>query len=174
MTRRIISHAEFAGLEGGSRRLSDMSEGPKSGYYVARDPDKPIQQGGSFEATVKDTHPEDVKAHFDLSKEAGAETARPEHKASEVYQGTWASGGQRYLDVSDRYSASTSGLMHALQHGMANVQLAAWDAHNQREVPITESTEDSQGNTVKTGVNPRARMVANALHAQAVRRARMR
>lgn len=181
MSRSIISHDQFASLDGGSRRLSDMSEGPKSGYYVSRDPGVRVEHGGSFEDRVKDADPREVEAHFNLVNEAGARTARPEQSPDEVYQGTWSHNGSRYLDVSDRYTASTAGLMHALQHGMANTQLAAWAAHNpvhgeefgpgdKREVSITRT--DSDG--TKTGFAPGVRYVANALHAKEAQRARQR
>lgn len=180
MSRNFISSAQFSELPGGSRRLSDGSEGPKSGYYVARDPDKDVHKGGSYEAKVRDVHPGDVQAHFDLVKDDGAMTARPEQHPDEVYQGTWPANGMRYLDVSDRFPASPNGLMHALQHGMANVQLAAWAAHSlhgeewgpgdKREVTLT--TSRGEGDDIeKLGHPEGVRMTANALHAQEARRA---
>lgn len=171
MARKILSDAQFAGLEGGSRRLSDKSEGPGSGYYVSRDPDVPVRDGGSMERVVPDHSPADVAAHHDAIKEAGAGSHSFGQNKDDVYQGTWSSEGKRYLDVSDRYGATTSGLMHALQHGMANAQLAGWNAHAMEEMPITDSTPDGE---TKLGTNPRARYVANSLHAQEARRSRMR
>jgi hypothetical protein len=175
----VISHAQFAGMEGGSRRLSDMTEGPKSGYYVARDPNTPVERGGSDEVTEQGVGSEaDVKAHYDSAVAKGAMHAIPGNNPREVYQGKW----KEYLDVSDRYTASTRGLMHALQHGMANVQLSAWAAHNpvvgeeygpgdKRDVQITGENKETGE---KTGHPLGVRMVANALHAQEARRARNR
>lgn len=169
-----ISHAQFAGMEGGSRRLSDMTEGPKSGYYVSRDPDTPVEQGGSKEVEMPNSTEAGVKAHFDEVRGRGAMTAVPGNNPREVYQGKW----QNYLDVSDRYSPSTTGLMHALQHGMANVQLSTWAAHNpvhgeefgpgdKRDVPLTKQNDAGE----KTGHPLGVRMVANSLHAQEMQRA---
>jgi len=173
----IISDAQFAGLEGGSRNLETLKEGPSHGYYVSRDPDTRVRDGGSFEATVDDHTPEDVRAHADLVNEEPVPTnhsAAPEG----AYQGTWSDGDKRYLDVSDRYSKSTAGLMHALQHGMANAQLAMYTAHNpaQHQFPeITSSQENEKtGETEKLGVNPRMSHIANSLHAMTVRDARDR
>ena len=164
-------------MEGGSRRLSDMTEGPKSGYYVARDPDTAVEHGGSREDKGEEgTGSEaDVKEHYDEVRARGAMRALPGNNPREVYQGKW----KQYLDVSDRYTASTHGLMHALQHGMANVQLSVWAAHNpvhgeefgpgdKRDVTTTmESKETGE----KTGHPLGVRMVANALHAQEAQRA---
>lgn len=168
----VISHAQFASMEGGSRRLSDQTEAPKSGYYVSRDPDVPVAQGGSPEAKGGSTE-EGVRANYDAARAQGALTALPGRPASEVYQGKWMD----MLDVSDRYPASTSGLMHALQHGMANVQLAAWAAHNpvhgeefgpgdKREVSITG--ENAAGE--KTGHPVGVQRAAHALHTQEMNR----
>lgn len=171
MARKFLSDAQFATLEGGSRRVSDKSEGPQRGYYVSRDPDVPVREGGSMERTVADHSPQDVAAHHQAISEAGASEHAFGQTKDDVYQGTWSSDGKRYLDVSDRYGATTVGLMRALQHGMANAQLAGWNAHATTEMPITDSTPDGE---TKLGTNPRARYVANALHAQEARRARMR
>lgn len=172
MSRNILSDSQFAERDGASRRLSDKSEGPKSGYYVSRDPDTHVSAGGSNEIAepITQSNAAVVGHHFDEANREGARTAIPHHNPDEVYQGGWQYGGKQYLDVSDRYSRSTSGLMHALQNGMANVQLGMWTGHGPKgKEYATITQENSEGE--KTGVSPNARMVANSLHAQEVQRA---
>jgi len=181
MSKNIISDAQFSGLDGGSRNVETHEQGPSHGYYVSRDPDTRVRDGGSFEAKVADHTPEDVQAHMQLINEDGAATAGTAssgQSSKETYQGTWSEGKDRYLDVSDRYSKSTAGLMHALQHGMANTQLAMYSAHNPsaHQFPeITSSQENAKtGETEKLAVDPRLHQIAASLHKVEARRARDR
>jgi len=168
MSKNFMSHAQFASVPfGASRRLVDSTEGPSTGYYVSRDPDTAIHAGGSKERVIPSATPEAVGAHFHEMKARGAMEAQPDVARNNVYQGIWNDSGSdnTYLDVSDHYPESTHGLMHALQHGMANAQKAVWAAHNNDEQTVTGT--DSSGR--KLGIPEGVRQNANALHAQAAR-----
>lgn len=188
MSRKPVSDEDFSQLPGGSRRLSDKSAGPEEGYYVSRDPDVSVARGGSDETIPgANNDPTVVASHYAKVMSEGAMTAQPQHDPDDVYQGTWEAGANRFLDVSDRYGMHTAGLMHALQHGMANVQWAMWGAHNpvhgkefgpgdRREVPLMSPVVEGDAmhrKGYKVGEKSHHPImvahVANALHAQVMR-----
>ena len=106
-----ISHAQFAGLPGGSRRFDNREGGPGTGYYVSRDPDVPVEKGGSEERVAKAQSVPAVAGHYRKNKNRALAAPAPSG-SNGVYQGIWTSSPEdesdrtprTYLDISDHYS----------------------------------------------------------------------
>jgi hypothetical protein len=127
MARRVISDQQFAAMatDGASRRMTTGEQGGP-GYYVSRDPNIPMSQGGGREVVSGAPSASDVAAHHEESMPA-VEATEPRKRRS-VYQGVWSETkdvGPTYLDVTDRtprYSeALTTGAMGS-QKAIARVK----------------------------------------------------
>ena len=95
MPRNIISHSQFAKLEGGSRELGTMKEGTKGGYYVARDPRIPVEIGGSEELTASTHDVGSIREHFQKMKDI----------ASKVVPTGWLGVNQYHLEEAELFDA---------------------------------------------------------------------
>lgn len=138
-----LSHRQFAEYVaangGGSRRLIDGTIGPSEGYYVSRNPDVPVAEGGSREwvrTGLKDVG-RHVNRHWNRVRDE-ALAATPEHLKSEVYQGAWVSEkdsagtSDSYLDVSDRHD----GVMDAAFAAVRNKQKAIFNANTGTDINV--------------------------------------
>ena len=179
-SRKIISHSQFANLEGGSRELGTMKEGRKGGYYVSRDPRVPVEIGGSLEKTASTHNVGAIQSHFEDMKALAskivptgymkARAATPEEREA-VHQGIWTDKGTAYLDVSDRIGkrASESSLREALHRGISQNQLAIWAAGSQKS--LSTHIEDEHG---RKQVNPAAEKTLSYLNQRQQARANWR
>ena len=172
MPRNIISHSQFAKLEGGSRELGTMKEGTKGGYYVARDPRIPVEIGGSEELTASTHDVGSIQEHFKKMKDIAGKVvptgwmkgrAATPAEQSRIHQGVWTEDGKAYLDVSDRIGdrASRSSLREALERGINQHQLSIWASGSGQSLPTHMKTE-----TGTKVVNPAAEMQISYLKGQ--------
>lgn len=114
MSQRVLSNAEFAEKvnEGGaSRRVSDLTEAPKTGVYVST-PDLERKKDGPVTA-------DDAASHRDLII-----STRGQHSA---YQGGWTDD-QRYLD----HSINVENVPTAAALALRWKQKSVYDAGNDR------------------------------------------
>ena len=153
---KVLNSAEFAGSPGGaSRRMTDLTRGPKSGYYVSRDGGRPVVSGGSLEWTSNPTDSQAKKVrtsqnHLNLSRAASL-AATPDDLKSEVYQGRWEDpdSGYTFHDVSDR----TTNVGEALAKGAENLQRGVYAARADRTISVMDYADSGE----PLGVNLKAR-----------------
>lgn len=134
-----LSHAQFARLPGGSRRLSDRTVGPDSGYYVSRDPEKKVSEGGSLERIAKAQSESAVGRHYRAVRESALSAPAPKG-STDVYQGIWTSSPadesdrkpRTYLDVSDHYTDPMTAGHAAIQ----NRQKGMYSASTESTIPV--------------------------------------
>ena len=170
----MISNEEFAGLKGGSRKLTDSKPGKGSGYYVSRDPRVPMEVGGGMEEIGKLHDVKTVSEHFKRAKEIAGKVvplgwmrgrAATAKEKENIHQGIWqdTESGKSYLDISDRIGgrASRSSLREALERGIAHNQLAIYAAGTGKSLPTHFETETKQ-----KVVNPAAEMQIGYLKQQ--------
>lgn len=170
----MISHEEFAGLEGGSRKLTTGKSGEGSGYYVSRDPRVPMEVGGGLENIGSLHDVKKVTEHFQKAKEIAGKVvptgwmkgrAATAKEKENIHQGIWQDKetGKSYLDISDRVGerASRSSLREALERGIAHNQLAIYAAGTGKSLPTHFETETKQ-----KIVNPAAEMQVSYLKQQ--------
>lgn len=149
-----LSHEEFAGLPGGSRRYTDAGIS-RGGYYVSRNPEIPVEQGGSKEiVSDRSLATGAVEKHWDETRTA-ALAATPVGDRHLVHQGIWndPEHGKTYLDISDKKAT----LGEALETGMQNKQRAIYAKGAGKS--ITTMEQDESGNVTRT--KPSAQLALN-------------
>ena len=178
MSRRVISDQQFAEMatDGASRHLETKEQGPR-GYYVSRDPNIPVSEGGGIEMQGGVPSEVDVRAHRKEALTSGAiKETDPEKSKQDVHQGIWSESkeGPTYLDISDRYGryseALTRGAMGS-QLSIARVTAKRDKEGDQVATIIPTSTEDESG--VRTP-NPSALMQASMQRKREVKSRRQR
>lgn len=134
-----ISHAQFARQGGGSRRFSDRTPGPSTGYFVSRDPDVAPDQGGSQEVVARRNSVAVTRRHFQVNQ-GRALAAQAPAGSSDVFQGVWTSSPsdesdghpRTYLDISDHYPD----VMDAGMAAIKNKQKGMYGAEADTTIPV--------------------------------------
>ena len=188
MAKKKMSDAEFANVKkGASRVLGSKEKGAAGGYYVSRDPNVPISEGGSKEVVGPLHSEEAVKQHHEDIVAAGAQKVVPQiegparaataEEQKRVHQGIWNSpdDGASYLDVSDRIGNRSSfpALGEALHRGLSQQQFAIYAAG--KAVQKSESGGSLRTHTQIEGIKypaQGARLTQNYLNQKKAQRAR--
>lgn len=155
MSRRVISDQQFAEMatDGASRHLETKEQGPR-GYYVSRDPNVPMSEGGGVETVAGAPTRAEIAGHRSSALPAMHYTEPGKRK--DVFQGVWSESkekGPTYLDVSDR----TPSYSEALNKGAMGSQRAIARVTGKKDKegkPVVDiiptGTENETGRVVPT------------------------